>query len=114
MVYIWYTFSRVLQKNLDEIVEHWNTHRIRKSRHNCVAGRPDSIFYLPENYGGTDMKMFVSERDIEDTGSNIIVNEEENEYSEYFEYVRNELSLELPNNWEDALSIYEKILDIAR
>ena len=41
-----------LQNDLDTVKEHWNTHCIRKSRYNTVAGRPDSIFYLPEQHGG--------------------------------------------------------------
>ena len=111
---LWYTFSGLIRKELDHLKEHWNTHRIRKSRHNCVAGRPDSIFYIPENYGGTDMKIVVAERDIVDTLEDIVENEEENEYTEYFDYVMTGLSLELPTQWEDALSIYQRLLNIAR
>ena len=48
---LWFCFSRLLQKMLDEVKEHWNTHRIRRSRHDTVSGRPDSLFYLPELHG---------------------------------------------------------------
>ena len=48
---LWFCFSRLLQKMLDEVKEHWNIHRIRRSRHDTVSGRPDSLFHLPELHG---------------------------------------------------------------
>ena len=111
---LWYIFSGLIQRELDDVVEHWNTHRIRKSRHNCVAGRPDSIFYIPENYGGIETKLAVENREIDIASENINDNEEENEYKEYFDYVIAGLTLEMPTNWEEALSIYQRILNIAK
>ena len=49
---LWFCFSEVLQKELDEIKEHWNTHFIRKSHHDTISGRPDSLYYLPQLHGG--------------------------------------------------------------
>ena len=51
---LWFCFSGLLQKIFDEVKEHWNTHRIRGSRHDTVMGRPDSLYYLPELHGVTD------------------------------------------------------------
>ena len=51
---LWYCFHNVLQKELDSVKEHWNTHRIRKSRNNTVPGRPDSLFFLPDLHGAGD------------------------------------------------------------
>ena len=45
---------------------------------------------------------------------NINDNEEENEYKEYFDYVIAGLTLEMPTNWEEALSIYQRILNITK
>ena len=45
---LWFSFSKIVQRELDEVREHWNSHHIRKSRHDTVAGRPDELFYLPE------------------------------------------------------------------
>jgi len=53
---LWYCFAKVIQKDLDEIVQYWNTHYIKRSRYNSVAGRPDSMFYLPENFSGSEKK----------------------------------------------------------
>ena len=108
------SFATTLQKELDDIVEHWNTHRIRKSRRNTISGRPDSIFYLPEQFGGTDMKLIVPERQISDVVQDVVINEEGNEYTDYFEYVRSHLSLEMPTSWETSLELFQKIMRISQ
>jgi hypothetical protein len=46
---LWFSFSTLLQKELDKVLHHWNTHYIRRSRHDTLAGRPDELYYLPEN-----------------------------------------------------------------
>ena len=48
---LWFCFSQVIQEDLNTVKEHWNSHRIRKSWHNTVPGRPDSLFYLFEFHG---------------------------------------------------------------
>ena len=44
---LWFCFAGVLQRILNEIKEHWNTHYIRGSRHDTVKGRPDSLYIFP-------------------------------------------------------------------
>lgn len=41
--------------------EHWNTHPICKFRFDCISGRLDSKFHIPERYSGGDMKIEVSD-----------------------------------------------------
>lgn len=42
----------ILQKELDEIRNMWNTHSIVKSRSGCqVYGVPDELFYIPDMHG---------------------------------------------------------------
>ena len=36
--------------------DHWNTHLIRKSRHETDSGRPDELFHLPELHLAQDFK----------------------------------------------------------
>ncbi|PFX14985.1 hypothetical protein AWC38_SpisGene20822 [Stylophora pistillata] len=51
---LWFCFSKVLEKELENVKDHWNTHYIRKSRHDTVAGVPDILYFLPENSGLMD------------------------------------------------------------
>ena len=51
---LWICFSSLIQKDLDEVKEHWNIHRIWPSRFDTISGIPDELFYLPERHGGVD------------------------------------------------------------
>ena len=64
---LWYCFSPVIQDELDAVKENWNTHYIRKSRHDTINGRPDSLFFLPEHHGAVDMLNQVPEEKIQYT-----------------------------------------------
>ena len=44
-----FCFMQLIQKELDLVRMHWNTHIIRRSKHAEIAGRPDQMYYLPEN-----------------------------------------------------------------
>ena len=45
----------ILRAELYGIMKDWNTHTIRRSRNEVSpSGRPDSIYFLPDNYGGQD------------------------------------------------------------
>ena len=46
----WFVFSPLLQKELEEFCYYWNSHFIRRSRHDSVSGIPDVLFYLPEEW----------------------------------------------------------------
>jgi len=40
---LWFWFPELLQEDLDSVIELWNTHRVRKSRHDTIAGVPDVL-----------------------------------------------------------------------
>ena len=46
----------LLRKELDEFVDHWNTHPIRKSQPESPGGFPDDMFDVPEQFGTCDLK----------------------------------------------------------
>lgn len=52
--FLWYSFNGILQGSLDDAKLYWNTHRIRLSRHETVAGVPNILFAIPEQFGGFD------------------------------------------------------------
>ena len=111
---LWYCFSGVLQNDLDTVKEHWNTHRIRKSRYNTVAGRPDSIFYFPEQHGGVgNILMQVPENEINYATEEIVEMEQGNDHQEYFDYVTEALRLPPASDWQEAHRLYNRFMHVA-
>jgi len=111
---VWYCFAPVLRKYLDIVKEHWNSHRIRKSRHNTVPGRPDSLFYLPELHGAVgNLLLNVPQSEIAYVSQHIIQRRSVNEYQDYFDYSRNALGISLPNDWQEVERLYRKLLTVA-
>ena len=41
---LWFCLAELLQEDLDAVKEHWNTHRIRKSRNDTTPGVPDVLY----------------------------------------------------------------------
>eukprot|EP00794_Sanderia_malayensis_P014589 gene14589-16094_t len=96
-------------------MEHWNTHRIQGSRFNSVSGRPNSHFFLPENHGGdNNLGLQVQDREITFASQHIIVHPELNTYQEYFTYVKEVNGFNEATSWQDALKLYEVLMDMAQ
>ena len=111
---LWNCFAPVIQKDLDIVKEHWNSHRIRKSRHNTVPGRPDQLFYLPEFHGAVgNLLLNVPQSETDCVSQHIIQRKSVDEYQDYFDYARNALGISLPNDWQEAVRLYCKLLTIA-
>ena len=111
---LWFCFARILQENLNHVKEHWNSHYIRRSRHDTVSGRPDALFYLPEVHGGLPgLLQPVPEEELSYATDHLVDEEEPNVYQEYFEYVMRERNMSRPQNWQDALSHFKVLMAIA-
>ena len=111
---LWYCFSGMLQADCNAVKEHWNTHYIRRSRHNTVKGRRDSLFFLPEYHGAmNNLLSSVEPSEIECVLQQIIVKQDSDEFQEYFDYVCEGLNIEAPNTWKEAFQQYEKLTHIA-
>ncbi len=63
---LWFCFNNILQADLDSVKGNWNSHYIRRSRYDTIPGRPNELYYLPENSGYQDYKCAVSEEDLYD------------------------------------------------
>ena len=114
MACLWFCFAQLLQDDLDKVKEHWNTHLIRGSRHDTISGRPDELFFLPELHGGEDDLLHpVLDDEIQSIRENLTYEEENTIYQEYFEYVLDNTELQLPNSFEEGLSLYKQLLEIA-
>lgn len=110
---LWFCFSDLLQNELDTIKNHWNTHYIRRSRHDTVSGRPDSLYFLPHLHNAVNNMNSVPQRDIEYVSTHIIDKIETHELQEYFEYVLNSLNANPPTNWQEAVELYGILLHTA-
>ena len=99
MAGLWYCFHQLLQTEMDLVKEHWNSHRIRRPRHDTKPRRPDSLYFLPQLHGSRDYLVQLRRDEIEFGSEHIIDDQLANnyqEYFEYFEYVRNNLVLSHP------------------
>ncbi|CAB4018715.1 Hypothetical predicted protein [Paramuricea clavata] len=43
---LWFGFESLLQNDLDKVKNHWNTHRIRRSKYGTVPGVPDILVFF--------------------------------------------------------------------
>lgn len=85
---LWFCFSKLLQNVLDEVKEHWNTHRIRKSRRDTLSGWPDSLYYLPELHWVSDQFLLaITGEEMNYTRSYVIESDSDNDYQEYINNV---------------------------
>ena len=110
---LWFTFSPLIQKELDEVRRHWNSHYIRKSRHDTVAGRPDELFYLPECVDVENQLQAIGNAKFQDTFQYCHDYQEEYLYQEYFRTIATHGQFEEPNSWQEALDLYRQLLAIA-
>lgn len=55
---LWFCFEAVIQNELGNIKQHWNTHRMRPSRHGTVPGVPDVLFYLLHSFPPQSKMLF--------------------------------------------------------
>ena len=111
---LWFCFYPIMQEALNEIRESWNCHYVRKSRHDTVPGRPNELFFLPESVGAEDYLKTYNERDLLEAEHSIGAIEDNNRiYHDYFSYSATFLDLETPQNWRDALAMYERLLEVA-
>jgi hypothetical protein len=111
---VWFCFSNLIQTNLDEVKESWNTHYMRKSRHDTICGRPNAIYSLPESHGGiSGLIVNVTEDELAYASEHLIQREYENEYCDYFKYVMSTLNLHEPRHWREALQLHENLTPIA-
>ncbi len=110
---LWFCFAELIQKVLNEVKEHWNTHSIRKSRHDTVSGRPDSLFYLPNHSGGNEYMISVPETEISYVREHVVELHHSNIYQDYFDYALQACSYNKPNDWREALQLYNVLKQCA-
>lgn len=112
---LWFCYQGVIQEDLDHVKYHWNTHRIRPSRHGTVPGVPDVLYFLPQRSGGCECKATVPRGKISEMERHLADNDDSelNEFQEYFHYVIDNENLQYPKNTEEAYILFQRLVFIA-
>ena len=111
---LWFSFCGILQEDLDRVRNHWNSHYIRESRFDTIGGIPDELYCIPEYYGMNDFIVPVLSDKICHAINAYPIQNEENIFQEYFQYVVEANGLHLPTNWREALNLYHQLLNFAQ
>ena len=57
----WFPFAPLIQSEPNKVKREWNTHFIRKSRHDTASGIPDEFYFLPQGVGYQDQGINVTD-----------------------------------------------------
>ena len=118
----WFAFSNLLQRDLNTIVQKWNTHYIRKSGEHVVGGIPNQMFFLPESFGFQDCGKTVTVEDlnhiedINDISTDAIAsNMCDSDLFDYLKYVVASKNLVWPpNNWDEAEFLFDSLIALCK
>lgn len=110
-----FCFGKLIKRFLDQCIQEWNSHYIRKSALSESFGRPDVLYFFPpENFN--DEAISVKEEDVKIVCDNLSGSEVEEEgiYEEYFQYLSEELNLQEPTNLDVAKRNYLLLIQHAK
>ena len=107
---LWFCFNGILQSSLDEAKLYWNTHYIRPSRHETVAGVPNILFDIPEQFGGFDFRVRVPADKLQEVQVRYSQENNENEFEDYFEYLMEFYELQYPSNYNEAVHAFNVLM----
>ena len=115
---LWFCFAELIQGDLDKVKDYWNSHRIRKSKYALIAGVPDMMYFLPEEFGRSDCLFQVSTEKVMEMENMLQQRIEENDetdpiFEEYFQYVMENNGLQHPTTALEAGILFEKLLSFA-
>jgi len=108
---IQFCFGDLIQSELDNCKEFWNSHYIRKSQRSQTHGRPNVLYHTP-SFNFPDQSFPVIERDLD------IMRDHLDEYdvddssiiTEYFHYLSEEIRLVKPVDFNSARQNYFTLL----
>ncbi|XP_034562257.1 uncharacterized protein LOC117828944 [Notolabrus celidotus] len=103
-----FCFMGILQADLDECVQLWNSHRIRPSRHAlCPGGIPDELYSLPHRFGSRDCGFAVEEASLTIFQEGPL-NEDPCGDPDIHEYLEQAMQqgLQQPHTWQAATELY--------
>ena len=83
---LWFCFAELIQQDLDFVKIHWNTHYIGQSRCDTVPRKPDELYFLPENFGASDLLQPVSPEKLDEARMKYKKTDSKNDFQEYFNH----------------------------
>ena len=109
-----FCFTELIQNDLDKTLEHWNTHKIRKSRNDTISGRPNALYFLPQKHGGSaNLLLNIPEEQINYARNHLVEKNEDMDNFVYFQYVVDTCGFSKPTNWREGLELFEQLLQIS-
>ena len=97
---LWYCFSTILQNDLNSAKDHWNTHRIRKSRFQTSHGRLNVLYEIPSRSKGQEcLKLTLLNEMFSQSAASVTKEEYIEDYQEYFSYFMEVLERWQPGTW---------------
>ena len=104
----------IIINELQTFMSEWNSHKIYVKRNSeCVNGKPDVLFHMPEMHGIVSYGCFVSDKDVEFCKANYTTRPKENGCSENFvELVKLLMPrIDVPHSASEALMLYKTLRD---
>ena len=112
----WFCFEPLINKNLQEFKEQWNSHFIRRSQYCEVNGRPNYLYSFP-SIGKSDQKQPIrSETDFAVVTESLNLQTEDVEdqrYSNFFNRAIEQLNYKRIFTWNDSKELFLILLNYA-
>ncbi|XP_030580362.1 uncharacterized protein LOC115776739 [Archocentrus centrarchus] len=112
-----YCFGDVIQRDLDECMRLWNSHRIRPSRTaSCPGGVPNELYYLPHRFGSRDCGFKIEMTEL-DAFPDVHLTRApcgDPNMQEYLDFAVEHNHLQKPEQWQSSTELYLKLKEIAQ
>ncbi|KAJ7985265.1 hypothetical protein DPEC_G00350280 [Dallia pectoralis] len=110
-----YCFLGILQNELDEYKQSWNTHTIRPVRQSqCPSGKPEAMYNVPHIFNGRNCGFPVSTQTLSQYDSLMPATPVgEDEEQTRFEVLQRQSGLTSPLHWESAVENYISLKNLA-
>ena len=109
-----FCFMSLIQEELHRVSQHWNLHGIRPSNGETPAGRPDVLFFLPEESNTTHYNIAADKSDL-DVAENLRGTRHHSlgcssVFVRLAELIMEVIDLPLPRSTEEAMYLYVELV----
>ena len=109
-----FCFMGLLQEELHRVAQNWNLHRIRCSNGETPAGKPDVLFFIPEELDAINQKIDADDNDV-DVAENLCANRNHprgcsSSFVQLAELIMEDNHLQMPRNIDEAMFLYLQLI----